>query len=243
MSTNAFEVNVLTIFPELFASFKSSSLIGKAIERGLLKIDVTNIRDYASPPHFQVDDTPYGGGAGMVMLVEPLVKSIEAVRERAPRTHVVLLSAAGNPFTQRHAESLARKDSLTLVCGRYEGVDQRVVDLAVDEEISIGDFVVMGGEVPAMMIIEATARLRSDVIGNSASLAQESFGCDHETLLEAPHYTRPPEFRGLKVPEVLLSGNHQKIATWRKAESTSRTKRIRPVSPTDRVSQFDKITP
>lgn len=221
---------LLTIFPGIFESFIKTSLIGKAVERGLLEFTLRDIRAFASPPHFQVDDTPYGGGAGMVMKPEPLVAAIEAARAAKSSTRVIALSASGSLFTQRQAERLSTYQDITLVCGRYEGIDQRAIEIAVDEEISIGDYVLMGGEIAAMVIIEAVARLRPDIIGNEQSLSEESF-CRQSSaalLLEAPHYTRPPEFRGKAVPEVLLSGNHREIAHWRSSAAQEKTKRVRP---------------
>lgn len=221
-------VNLLTIFPEIFESFLKTSLVGKAITRGLLSATITNIRDFSSPPHHKVDDTPYGGGAGMVMLPEPLVASIESIKQRDPNTWVVLLSPSGPRFTQEKAQELAKRDSVTFVCGRYEGIDQRVIDLAIDEEISVGDFVVMGGEVPAMLIIEASLRLRPGVLHNAESVTHESFSPDlaDGSLVEAPQYTRPEKFRDLGVPEVLLSGNHKAIAEWRLKEAQAKTARL-----------------
>jgi tRNA (guanine37-N1)-methyltransferase len=221
-------VNLLTIFPEIFGSFLKTSLVGKAIARGLFNATITNIRDYSLPPHNKVDDSPYGGGAGMVMLPEPLVTSIESVKQRDPNTWVVLLSPSGPRFDQRKAQELADKPSVTFVCGRYEGIDQRVIDLAIDEEISVGDFVVMGGEVPAMLIIEASLRLRPGVLHNADSVSHESFSPElaDGSLVEAPQYTRPETFRGLTVPEVLLSGNHKAIAEWRLKEAHSKTSRV-----------------
>lgn len=221
-------VEILTIFPGIFESFLKASLVGKAIDRGLLSVRLTNIRDFSSPPHHKVDDSPYGGGAGMVMLVEPLVKAIEAAKTRLPSARVVLLSPGGPRFTQKRAIELSHADSTIFVCGRYEGIDQRVIDLAIDDELSIGDFVVMGGEVPAMLVIEACLRLRPDVIHNSESTSFESFSPDlgDGTLVEAPQYSRPEEFRGARIPEVLLSGNHKNIREWRVAESIKKTKKL-----------------
>jgi len=220
---------ILTIFPELFTSFLGASLIGKARQSGKLTVTCENIRDYASPPHYHVDDMPYGGGAGMVMKPEPLAAAIEAARGRIPGAPVILLSPAGEVFTQTTALELSRVPGLILVCGRYEGVDQRVIDLLVDREVSIGDYVLMGGEVGAMVVIEATARLIPEVVGNSESILHESFSAGDGTgPLEAPHYTRPPEFRGHRVPDTLLSGNHARIAEWRKEQSTARTAARRP---------------
>lgn len=165
----------------------------------------------------------------MVMKPEPLVRAIEAAKIALPDAHVVLLTPSGKVFSQNKALELSRQSNLILVCGRYEGVDQRVIELVVDEELSIGDYVLMGGEIPAMVIIEASVRLLQDVIGNPRSLEEESFsGTNEECLLEAPHYTKPAEFRSLKVPEVLLSGNHGEIAKWRRAQAVARTNTIRP---------------
>ncbi len=218
-------IELLTIFPDIFSSFLATSLVGKAVERGLLKATVTNIRDFSSPPHNKVDDYPYGGGAGLVMMPAPLVGAVEAAKSRLPSARVVLLSASGARFTQQKAAELAALDSVVFVCGRYEGVDQRVVDLVVDEELSVGEFVVMGGEVPAMLVIEACLRLRPDVIHNSDSTLLESFSpaLGEGNLLEAPQFTRPEEFRGLRVPDVLLSGNHKHVQEWRTAQSKRRT--------------------
>ncbi len=223
------QVEILTIFPQIFRSFLETSLVGKAIDRGLFTPTLTDIRDFASPPHFKVDDSPYGGGAGMVMLVDPLVRAIRTAKERRPHARALLFSPTGPRFTQRRAIELSKLDELVLVCGRYEGIDQRVMDLEIDEEISIGDFVVMGGEVPAMLFIEACLRLRPEVIHNSESTAHESFSpaLGDGTLLEAPQYTRPECYEGLSVPEILLSGNHKLIEAWRLEESKKRTARIR----------------
>jgi tRNA (guanine37-N1)-methyltransferase len=219
------KIEILTIFPEIFSGFTSSSLIGKAQERGLLSIQVTDIRDFASAPHFSVDDSPYGGGAGMLMRPEPLYAAIAAAKLKLPDAKVLLLTPTGARFNQKKAQSVSKLSELILVCGRYEGVDQRVIDLCIDEQISIGDYVLMGGEVPAMVLIEASTRLLPEVLGNTESTAHESFT---EPLLEAPQYTRPPEFMGQKVPEVLLSGNHKRIQEWRQAESKKRTLTVRP---------------
>ncbi len=222
------KIEILTIFPDLFSGFLASSLIGKARAKGGIEVVTTDIRRYAEPPHFHVDDTPYGGGAGMLMKPEPLCRAIEDAKARLPRARVILLSASGVSFKQSTARRLSALPELILVCGRYEGIDQRVVDLLVDEQISIGDYVLMGGEVPAMVVIEACTRLITGVVGNEESIEHESFdGKSSDAVLEAPQYTRPPEFRGLKVPEVLLSGNHQKIATWRLEQSRELTKRRR----------------
>jgi tRNA (guanine37-N1)-methyltransferase len=222
-------IEILTIFPGIFESFLNTSLVAKAVSRGLLCVRATSIRDYSSPPHNKVDDSPYGGGAGMVMMADPLIKAIEAAKERQPKAKVILLSPGGSRFTQEKAKEISELDSVIFVCGRYEGIDQRVVDLAVDEELSVGDFVVMGGEVPTMLVIEASLRLRPDVIHNEESTSYESFSpmLGGGELVESPQYTRPEEYRGLKVPEILLSGNHKAIADWRLAESKKKTSKLR----------------
>ncbi len=219
-------IQILTIFPDIFKSFLECSLIKKAQEKDLLSVSLINIRDFASLPHHQVDDTPYGGGAGMTMKPEPLYRAITDAKSRAPKARVILMSPRGAPFSQQKASSLSTISDLILVCGRYEGVDERIIELCIDEEISLGDFVLMGGEVPAMAILEATVRLLDGVVGNSESIAHESF--TGEMLLEAPQYTRPPEFMGIKVPEVLLSGNHAAIDAWRKEKSIEITRARRP---------------
>lgn len=224
-------VDILTIFPAIFDSFLGTSLVAKAAQRGLFSPHVIDLRSFAAPPHYSVDDTPYGGGAGMVMRADVLVPAIESSRERTPGTHVILFSASGRRFTQQRALELSKKSALTLVCGRYEGVDQRVVELAVDEELCMGDYVLMGGEVPAMALLEAVLRLRPSVLGNEDSAAFESFAPRREegaAQVEAPHYTRPAEYRGLAVPTVLLSGNHAEVSRWREAQSIARTRQMRP---------------
>jgi tRNA (guanine37-N1)-methyltransferase len=219
-------VEVLTLFPRMISAPLEESILGKALEKGLLRVTVTDIRDFAEGKHRVTDDVPYGGGAGMVMKPEPLVTAIEAAKEREPRARVVLLSPQGAPFDQRKAEELAAHGAVVLVCGRYEGVDERVLRW-VDEEISIGDFVLSGGEVAALAVVDAMARLVPGVLGNALSAHAESFS-GGEGLLEGPQYTRPPEFRGMRVPDVLLSGNHEKIARWRKEQAVARTRERRP---------------
>ena len=221
--------DLITIFPEIFDGFLQTSLIGKACEKGVLSFERINFRQYADPPHYSVDDLPYGGGPGMVLKPEPLVRAVEARKELRPKAEVVLFSCSGQTFNQKLAREFSKKDELILLCGRYEGVDQRVLDLVVNHEVAIGDYVLMGGEVAAMVFIEAATRLVDDVIGNSGSTLIESFSAAGEKCwLEAPQYTRPPLFRDLKVPEVLLSGNHQKIAEWRRQQAEQITVRRRP---------------
>ena len=218
-------VEVLTLFPRMIAAPLEESILGKAREKGLLRVQVTDIREFADGKHRVTDDVPYGGGAGMVMKPEPLVAAIEAARQRGPGARVVLLSPQGPRFNQGKAQELATHGALILVCGRYEGVDERVLRW-VDEELSLGDFVLTGGEIAALAFIDAIARLVPGVLGNELSAQSESFS--GEGLLEGPQYTRPPEFRGLRVPEVLLSGDHEKIARWRQDQAVSRTRERRP---------------
>jgi len=218
-------VEVLTLFPRLCAAPLEESILGKAREKGLLRVRVTDIREYADGKHRVTDDVPYGGGAGMVMKPEPLVAAIEAARAREPQARVILMSPQGRRFTQTVAQELSRAQSLILVCGRYEGVDERVLEW-VDEELSLGDFVLTGGELAALAVIDAVARLMPGVLGNADSAQHESFA--GEGLLEGPQYTRPPDFRGRRVPEILLSGDHARIAAWREEQSSSRTRARRP---------------
>jgi tRNA (guanine37-N1)-methyltransferase len=219
------QFEVITLFPEMFESFLRASLLGKAIASGLLGVTFTNPRDFTTDKHRSVDDAPYGGGAGMVMRAEPLVAAIEAVTAARGPARRVLLTPAGSPLTHDRVRALSGHPRVLLVCGRYEGIDERVRQLAIDEELSIGDFVLSGGEVAAMAVIDAVSRLVPGVLGDPASAEEESFA---RGLLEAPCYTRPPELRGLRVPEVLLSGDHGKIRAWREAEGRSRTRRTRP---------------
>jgi len=221
-------IDVVTIFPALFEPFARESMVGIARQRGKLVLAVHDLRDWTSDRHRTVDDAPYGGGPGMVMKPEPLVAAIEALAgEKGPdrNARVILLSPRGRRLDQERVEALARDEHGVLVCGRYEGVDQRVIDLAVDEEISIGDYVLCGGEVAAMAIIEATTRLLPGVLGNPESTEWESF---RNGLLEGPQYTRPATFRGRGVPEVLLSGDHGKVAAWRRAQARTETRERRP---------------
>ena len=232
-------IDVITIFPGLFEPFLSESFVGLAQQRGLVEIAVHDLRAWTTDRHRTVDDTPYGGGPGMVMKPEPLTRAIEELagprEERDERgTHVILMSPRGRRLDQRLLAELAGfgdtgqgkgKHTLVLVCGRYEGIDQRVIDLAVDQEISTGDYVLSGGEVPAMLLIEGMLRLLPGVLGNPDSVTEESF---QEDLLEAPHYTRPAEFRGREVPEVLRSGNHAAIRQWRREQATDITRKRRP---------------
>ena len=216
--------HVVTLFPELFASVLNSSMLKKGQERGALRFSLHNIRDHAPGRHRVTDEPPYGGGQGMVMKPAPVVAAIEAIGTGTDRPRRVLLSPQGRLFTQAHARALAAHDALALVCGRYEGIDERVRAF-VDEELSIGDYVLSGGEIAALVVIDAVARLVPGVLGCAASAADESFS---QGLLEYPQYTRPPEFRGMPVPAVLVSGHHGVIARWRREESLRRTFERRP---------------
>lgn len=223
-------VGVVTLFPELFETFLATSFVGRAIHGGELAVRLRSPREHGLGRHRSVDDTPYGGGIGMVMRVDVLVACMEALDAEAearaePRARRILLTPQGAPFCQAAASRLAIEPAIMLVCGRYEGFDERVRSF-VDEEVSLGDFVMTGGEVAAMAIIEATVRLIPGVLGNAESIREESHGQDG--LLEYPQYTRPADFRGLKVPDVLAGGNHAEIAKWRRAQSLERTHQRRP---------------
>jgi tRNA (guanine37-N1)-methyltransferase len=216
-------VDVITIFPGFFDSPLATGLLGKAGERGLVRVRRHDLRSWAGDRHRSVDDAPFGGGAGMVMLPGPWFEALDALEAEGP-AHVVLLAPDGHRFDQRAAERLAREPRLVLCCGRYEGVDERV-RARVDEVLSIGDFVLAGGEPAALVVLDAVARLLPGVMGNAASAADESFAAG---LLEYPQYTRPAVYRGLEVPDVLRSGDHGRIARWRRAKAVERTRSVRP---------------
>jgi len=211
---------VITLFPQIFEGFIKESIVGRAISKKIINLTFINPRDFAKDKYKSVDDKPYGGGAGMVMKVETTVAAIESQK---PKPYTILLSASGKKYTQKMAREFSKKKNIAIVCGHYEGIDARV-EKFVDEVISVGDYVTTGGEVPAMAIIDSVTRLIPGSITEN-SLSQESFD---DNLLEAPQYTRPEEFRGLKVPQVLLSGNHKQIEDWRKKEAKLRTKKFRP---------------
>lgn len=217
------KIDVLTLFPEMFVAL-DSSLMGKAKEKGLFELNCHNIRDYSLDKHKKCDDTPFGGGAGMVMTPQPIHDCINAVdpEHKALR---IYMSPRGKRLNQQTVAELSEQTSLLILCGHYEGVDQRVLDLDIDMEISVGDYVLSGGELPAMTLIDAVLRYVPDVLGNSQSTVDESFS---DNMLEYPQYTRPQEFCGLAVPEVLISGNHQNIDKWRREQSLEITKRVRP---------------
>ncbi len=216
--------NLLTLFPEMFDSVINISMLKKAREKELIKIKTIDIRDYTNDKHNQADDYPYGGGAGMLMKPEPIFRAIEEVKEQE-ETKVIYLTPQGETFNQEIAKKLAKEGNLTLLCGHYEGIDQRVRDHVVDEELSIGDFVLTGGELPAMILIDAISRMIPGVLGSTESAIEDSF---YNNLLDYPQYTRPQEYQGFKVPNILLSGDHGKIARWRRKESLKNTLLSRP---------------
>jgi len=221
-------IDVVTIFPELFVPFLETGVLGRGLEAGLAEVALHDLRRWTRDRHRTVDDEPYGGGPGMVMKPEPLVEAVEALAgPKGPerRAHTILMAPQGRPFTQERARELAEETHFVLVCGRYEGIDQRAIDLAMDEEISIGDYVLSGGEVPAMAVMEAVLRLVPGVLGNPESTTAESF---QKRSLEGPQYTRPAEFRGHEVPAVLRSGDHAAIDRWRETRALERTRRRRP---------------
>ena len=220
--------DVITLFPELFGPFLEQAMVGIARRSGLVEIAVHDLRDWTEDRHRTADDAPYGGGPGMLMKAEPLVAAIEAVAggpRGARRAEVVLLSPQGRLLDQERLQGIARAEHVVLVCGRYEGVDQRVIELAVDTELSVGDYVLSGGEIPAMLVIEGAVRLVPGVLGNAESARTESF---QSGLLEGPQYTRPAEFRGHRVPEVLLSGDHAAVSRWRSERALALTRERRP---------------
>ncbi|MDO8494163.1 MAG: tRNA (guanosine(37)-N1)-methyltransferase TrmD [Deltaproteobacteria bacterium] len=228
------QFDILTIFPEFFDSCRGISLFGKALKEKKFALNIHNIRDFTHDKHHKVDDEPFGGGAGMVMKPEPLVEAIESVRLGSvtrgsmtlpKKSRTILMTPRGALFTQSKAKELAECEQIILICGRYEGVDERVSELAVDEELSIGDYILNGGEAASLVVMDCVARLLPGVVGNASSLADESHT---DGLLEYPQYTRPAEFRGLKVPEVLASGDHKKIVQWRRQQAEEITKKRRP---------------
>lgn len=219
------KIDILSLFPEMFNGPLTQSIVGKAVQKDILDIEVTDFRDYTTNKQRHVDDTPYGGGAGMLLQAQPIYDALDAIAEKNNGLgKVILLDPAGKRFDQKMAEDLAKEDHLTFICGHYEGYDERIRERVTDE-ISLGDFVLTGGELGAMVVIDATVRLLPDVLGNHESAAGDSFSMG---LLEYPQYTRPADFRGMKVPEVLTSGNHQKIAEWRNKEALRRTYKRRP---------------
>jgi tRNA (guanine37-N1)-methyltransferase len=216
---------ILTLFPGMFTSPLQDSILGKALQRELIKVRLHNIRDYAVDKHQMTDDRPFGGGEGMVMKPEPIATALDALRNQGPTPRVILLTPQGRLFHQGVARELSQCPRLVLLCGRYEGVDERIARHYVDDELSLGDYILTGGELAAMVVIDAVARLLPGVLGNAASAEADSFA---EPILEYPQYTRPQEFRGDSVPDILLSGNHQAIRRWRHGQALLRTQLRRP---------------
>ncbi|HCB00931.1 MAG TPA: tRNA (guanosine(37)-N1)-methyltransferase TrmD [Anaerolineae bacterium] len=228
------QFEVFTLLPEAFSSYLNTSILKRAQERGLIKINIHNIRDYTYDKHHVTDDTPYGGGGGMVMKPEPVFEAVEKVLDINPphtsgkpdsATPIILLTPQGRVFNQTIAKELSQYPRIALICGRYEGIDERIRENLVTDEISVGDYVLTGGEIPALLVIDAVSRLLPNVLGDPTGAEDDSHAMG---LLEYPHYTRPPEFRGNKVPDVLLSGDHAKIDKWRREQALERTFRKRP---------------
>jgi len=218
------QIDILTLFPKICEGALGESIMKRAQEKGLAQLRVHDIRDWATGKHRTADDTPYGGGAGMVMKCEPIFAAVEALR--TPETRVVLMTPAGRSLTQAVAAEYAEKHRhLILLCGHYEGIDQRVIDTLVDDELSIGDYVLTNGALAALVVTDAIVRLLPGVLGDESSAAEDSFS---DGLLEYPHYTRPVEFRGMRVPEILLSGHHAEIARWRRERAVEKTRKNRP---------------
>jgi len=232
-------ISVITLFPELVKAVIAEGIVGRAQKRGLMHLECVNPRDFAEDVHRTVDDRPYGGGPGMVMRADCLVKAIRQQRSKASSATVIYLSPQGRPLTQQMLVELSDKPNVVLVCGRYEGIDERVVDLEIDEEWSIGDYVLSGGELAAMVVIDGVTRLLPEALGHSESANEDSFS---EGLLDHPHFTRPEVFEGLEVPNVLLSGDHQRIKKWRRLQSLVRTHERRPDLLADKeLSQQDAV--
>ncbi|RYL95476.1 tRNA (guanosine(37)-N1)-methyltransferase TrmD [Sporolactobacillus sp. THM7-4] len=232
-------IDILTLFPEMFTGVLKESILGKAQEKEAVSFHITDFRHYSENKHHKVDDYPFGGGAGMVLMPQPLFDAIDAVRgESTAQPRIILTSPQGKPFRQKDAEDLSREQQLIFICGHYEGFDERIPEHLVTDEYSIGDFVMTGGEIAAMAMIDSVVRLLPNVLGNDTSAVTDSFS---DGLLEHPHYTRPAEFRGMRVPDVLISGNHEKIAEWRHKESLRRTFVRRPDLLADRkLSEIEK---
>lgn len=224
------KITVITLFPELFQPFLSTSIIGRAIKEKLVRVELVDIRQFGEGKHQVVDDRPFGGGVGMVFKPDVLTKAWHHACKLFPDTKpfTILMSASGHPYKQAMAQKLSNLDHLIIVCGHYEGVDQRFIDIYVDEEISIGDYVLTGGELPAQVIIDSMIRLIPKVLKKEEAILEESFSLNQENLLEYPQYTRPESFEGVVVPEVLKSGNHQNIKKWRFDKALEKTKKIRP---------------
>ena len=217
--------DIVSIFPGMFESPFGDSIIERARDKGLLDIRIHDLRDYTLNKHRKVDDTPFGGGVGMVMNVEPIARALEAIKKEVPKAKTILLSPGGSPFDQEKASELSFQENLILICGRYEGIDERIRLHFADEEISIGDYILTGGEIPAMVLVEAVSRLIPGILGDSESIVEESFS---DGMLEYPQYTRPRDYKGFKVPDVLVSGDPKKIRAWQKTEALKKTESVRP---------------
>jgi len=229
-STGSFRFDVVTLFPEMFEALTASGVTGRAFKKGLVSLHLCNPRQFACDRHQSVDDRPYGGGPGMLMMYAPLKASVVQIQQQVQqaglnKSHVIYLSPQGQPLTQQKVKALSELPAITLICGRYEGVDERFIQKYVDEEIAVGDFVVSGGELPAMMLMDAVVRLLPGVLGHQQSAVEDSFS---DGLLDCPHYTRPEAVDGMAVPKVLLEGHHAKIAQWRMQQKILRTQQRRP---------------
>jgi len=234
------KIHIVTIFPEMFGSAFGSGMIRQAEKKGLLEREILDLRDFTDDRHRTVDDRPFGGGEGMVLKPEPIVRALESITDAADKKpHVILTSPQGSRFDQSKAKELSLMANLVLICGRYEGIDQRVADFFADEELSIGDYVLSGGEFAAMVIVDAVSRLIPGVLGEGESVLRESF---MDGMLDHPQYTRPAEYRGMKVPEVLLSGDHRQIELWRRRLSARNTEERRPDLLGDGCKDLDKQT-
>lgn len=232
-------IDILTLFPEYFDSPLKTGILKKALDAGLVSVNPIDLRRFTSDRHKMADDTPFGGGAGMVMKPEPIFRAMRFIQARGIKPRVILLTPQGRRFSNQEANKLKRYKRLVLICGRYEGVDERVSEKLVDDEISIGDYILSGGETAAMVIIEAVARLVKGVVGNTQSVSEDSFS---NSLLKYPQYTRPRKYLGMEVPEVLLSGNHKNIAEWRLIESIKRTLKKRPdILDLDNMTEKEKL--
>lgn len=220
------KINIMTLFPEMCESVLSESIIGRAREKGFIEINCINIRDYSTDKHNRVDDSPYGGGMGMLMQTQPISDCYDAICEKSgKKSHLIYLSPCGEVLTQKKVKELALLDEITLLCGHYEGIDQRVIDSIVDEQISVGDYVLTGGEIPALIVADSVARMIPGVLPNDEAKELESH---YDGLLEYPQYTRPYDWKGEKVPDVLLSGHHENIGKWRREQSLLMTAKLRP---------------
>ncbi len=220
------KIDVLTLFPEMFTGVFGSSILGKAADKGIVELNAINFRNYSTSKHGTVDDTPYGGGGGMVLKPDPIFAAVEDLTSKqAVKPRIILMCPQGETFTQKKAEELSQEQHLIFICGHYEGYDERIREHLVTDELSIGDYVLTGGELPAMTVVDSVVRLLPGVLGNEMSAVTDSFSTG---LLEYPHYTRPAEFRGLKVPDVLLSGHHANVEKWRREQSLLRTLQRRP---------------